>query len=134
MAVAGSGGASDNKPPRPLSYGTVPDEAFTDKGIDVSKVPDLIEVADPSGSKVPVGYVRKQDLYPEAFNDGEDSAAVQELQIIPVYDQTGSELAGYVYANFGFVSLEQWNDPGFMREVAEQSTVSTFVEGPENTP
>ena len=110
-AAALSHGPSAGSAPRVLTYGTIPRAAFGEAGVDLQKVPDLIAVADPTGGSEPVGYARKEDLYPEAF--GNPDLGMREYRLIPVYDAAGTKLLGSVYPDYGFVSLDVSDDPSF---------------------
>lgn len=93
------------------THGTIPPQAFSERGLDLTRVPDLVAIADPDGGPSPVGYSRKVDLYPSAFGDSE--LAAREYRLVPVYDARGTTLIGHLYPDYGFVSLETSSSSGF---------------------
>lgn len=113
VGLAAAAQSSDASPDRAApTSGTVPDAAFSrdGSGLDMERVPELIAVSGQEGDTV--GYLKKSDLYP---TDGS-----QPLEILPVWDESGTELLGHTYPNgVGFMSLQQEADAGV---------------GPENPP
>ncbi len=106
-----SNGSSAESSLRTPTHGTIPEEAFTETGLDMEKLPDLIAVADPKGGEAPVGYARKIDMFPGEYGDPE--LASQEYRLIPVYDATGTVLLGNVFPDYGFVPLDVSEALGF---------------------
>lgn len=77
-------------------------ELNPDGEIDVARAPDLIAVAG-LGDEV-AGYARKADLFPEAMV----SDVPYDEPAIPLYDQRGEELVGYLVPDHGVVAVDAY--------------------------
>ena len=114
LGILGLGASASAPSASAPTVGTVPPDAFTAQGVDLSKVPDYIPVVDHSGAVV--GYARKQDLFAppppgaSGTSAGPTTQAQQQVQATsatPVYGPDLATVVGWVYPGRGFVPLGQ---------------------------
>lgn len=103
----------------PPTFGGVSDAMYdADGAIRLDRVPDLIEVADHAGGIA--GYAWKTDVFAPA----ESSSSRPTIGNIPVYDETGTDLRGFLIPDRGFVDLDSLSSGEFLSQTL---TTVTFV-------
>ena len=108
---------SIGSPAHPPSFGGVTEAMYDSNGdIRLDSVPDLIEVADHEGGIA--GYAWKTDVFPPE----EHATSRPEMANIAIYDQTGTELLGYLVPDHGFVGLDT-----FVTGDLEDQTITTVT-------
>jgi hypothetical protein len=89
----GTSGSSESP-----TIGSIPSSAFTNDGLDGSKMPDFVGVLDRSGNVA--GYVSKEDLLPP-----EPGTAAPIDAPLPVVDESLTRVVGHLYPGRGFVAV-----------------------------
>jgi len=111
LGFAATAGAQNDNDTR----GPIPETAFESGQLDLSQVPDLVDVLGPEGTSV--GYVRRDDLYPTS----PEGDILEREPSIPVFDGNDRRVGDWV-ENRGFVAAGTTSSAG-------SRTPTTTVEG-----
>jgi hypothetical protein len=94
--------ASDDPP----LVGPIPEEALSEDGVNLDKVPEYVEVA--TGDDTQRGYVRKDEFFQEPALPSSPEEALtlnSQVKVLDVFDSTTTNRIGHWVSGAGFVPL-----------------------------